>query len=385
MTIRKKHLDYIGFLIKKSITEGYYPGAVVMTAHQGKIIYQSAFGHRTLAPDTPMCIDTIFDAASLTKAVITTTAIMQLVESGRLELDAKIGEYWPKCGLHGKEQITIRQLLTHTSGLPALLPPWQIPEDPNQHYVYGLQQVEQTALLHPPGTQFLYGDINFIILGYLVELISGERLDHYAKQHILNPLKMTSSTFLPPEDWKNRIAPTCSPESSAIRWGQVNDPSAERMGGASGVAGLFTNAHDLGIFLQCLLDGGRIRGNEYLLSPLSILKMTTPQTPPEIQAVRGLGWDLDSPFSHRGVLLPVGSFGHSGWTGVSIWVDPHTQTWIIILTSRSYPKLPAVNQLIADRRAIANIVAASLTNIPPFSNTTPGELRYLKKSSSVTT
>ena len=146
---------------------------------------------------------------------------------------------------------------------------------------------------------FVYSDTNFVILGYLAELISGERLDQYAQTHIFRPLQMNSAVFLPPPTMRELIAPTASPEDQQPRWGQVNDPTTGRMGGVSGVAGLFADAHDVGIFLECLLNVGRITGERYLLSPLTIRKMITPQTPPGIPDCRGLGWDLDSAYSNR--------------------------------------------------------------------------------------
>ena len=186
---------------------------------------------------------------------------------------------------------------------------------------------------------------------------------------------MKSATFIPPKDWYSRIAPTNSPADHLTRLGQVNDPTTERMGGITGMAGLFANASDLGTFAQCLLNGGKIQDSHYLLGPLTILKMTTAQTPPAIKNLRGLGWDIDSQFSNRGVLLSKESFGHSGWTE-HLFGSPGTQTWIIILTSRTHPTPAGTNQLISDRVAIANIVAGSLIDIDTshLENTSPGEL-----------
>jgi serine-type D-Ala-D-Ala carboxypeptidase len=384
--IRQGALANIAPLVKKSIANGYYPGAVILVGHRGHIIYRGVFGNKEITPSVmPMQFDTVFDIASLTKVVVTTTAIMQLIENGQLDLDAPVASYWPDFAKNGKENVTVRELMTHTSGFQAILPAWKVPQDPSQHYASGLQQVAQMGLINPPGKVFTYSDINFITLGYLVELISGEKLPQYASEHIFQPLKMTSAIFLPPQSERDKIAPTYSPEFQQPRWGQVNDPTTERMGGATGLAGLFMNAHDLGIFLQCIIDSGRITENRYLLGPLTVLKMTTPQTPLGMLEIRGLGWDLDSSFSNRGVLLPVGSFGHTGWTGTSVWADPITQTWIIILTSRTHPQLPAKNQLISDRRAIANIVAGSLidVNIRSLNTTGSGELNnyYNKKAS----
>lgn len=362
--VRKDLLAHITPLIEKSISDGYYPGAVLLASHQSQIIYRGVFGNQRVTPEIkPMCFETIFDVASLTKVIVTTTAIMQLIEAGQLELETPVTHYWSEFAKNGKDQVTIRELLTHLSGFQAILPTWAASASDDQRYSSGLQQIERLRLINPPGKVFTYSDINFIVLGYLVELISGERLDHYAERHIFKPLNMASSTFLPPTTWQDQIAPTSSPEDQQLRWGRVNDPTTERMGGVTGTAGLFSNAQDLNTFLQCLLKGGRVNKNDYLLGPLTILKMTTAQTPPEILDARGLGWDIDSGYSSRGVLLPLCSFGHTGWTGVSACADPATQTSIIMLTSRSYPTLAKTNQLIKDRRAIANIIAASLTDI----------------------
>lgn len=384
--IRREALTNIASVVEKSIADGYYPGAVVLVGHRGRIIYKGVFGNKQITPSiAPMQFDTIFDLASLTKVIVTTTAIMQLIESGKLDLDARVADYWPAFAANGKDNVTVRELLTHTSGFQAILPSWKVPEDESQHYNSGIKQVEQIGLINPPGAVFTYSDINFISLGYLVELISGQPIAQYARAHIFQPLNMTTATYLPPPSMRDKIAPTYSPEFAQRRWGQVNDPTTERMGGANGLAGLFANANDVGIFLQCILDNGRMKNNKYLIGPLTILKMTTPQTPLGMLEIRGLGWDIDSNFSNRGVLLPVGSFGHSGWTGTSIWADPFTQTWIIILASRTHPELPKKNQLILDRRAIANIVASSLldVNIRHLQTTGNGELNntYAKKSS----
>ena len=375
--IRNDSLTNIATVVEKSIAAGYYPGMVVLAAHRGQLIYRGVFGNQSLVPEViGMRTDTLFDLASLTKVMVTTTAVMQLLEAGRLELDSCVSQYWPDFASNGKDRITVRELLTHTSGLQAIPPPWTPPVEENQRYATGLKQIEQLSLVEAPGKMFVYSDTNFVILGYLAELISGERLDQYAQTHIFKPLQMNSAVFLPPPSMRNLIAPTVSPEDQQARWGQVNDPTTERMGGVSGVAGLFANAHDVGIFLECLLNGGRIAEERYLLSPLTIRKMITPQTPSGMLECRGLGWDLDSVYSNRGVLFPAGSFGHTGWTGVSVWADPATQTWIVALTSRSHPAPAPRNQLIQDRRAIANIVAASLTDIDAshLENTGAGEL-----------
>ena len=375
--IRTDLLKHIAPIIQQSIAEGKYPGAIVLAAHRGHIIYRGIFGSRRILPDVaPMNFNTIFDVASLTKVVATTPAIMQLVEQGKLDLDAPVEKYWPEFAAHGKEAVTVRDLLTHSSGLPADL------ASPAHGEAEILRQIAQLKLSHPAGTHYLYSDINFIVLAYLVEHLSQESFVQYTQNHIFKLLKMDDTSFLPAPQLRDRIAPT-EMINHELRWGVVHDPMAHAMGGISGNAGLFSTAANLGVYAQCLLDNGRLpvaaprnKKPRYLLGPLTVLKMTTPQTLPMLAEIRGLGWDIDSPYSNRGVLFPVQSFGHTGWTGTSLWIDPVTQTWIVVLTSRTHPTAAGNNQIVQDRRAIANIIAASLTDIPTINqhNTGHGEL-----------
>lgn len=383
--VRSSNLENITLLVDQAIANGHYPGAVILVGHRGHTIYRGVFGNQSIQPYIiPMRFNTIFDIASLTKVVATTPAIMQLVERGKINLDMPVAHYWPAFAGHHKETITIRQLLTHTSGLP---PEISLPSHPANtltpihQQTLILKEIAQLKPKYSPGTTFLYSDVNFIILAYLVEIISGERFDIYVQNHIFKPLGMTETFFVPSTNLRNRIAPT-EIVKGMPRWGQAQDPVARMMGGMSGNAGLFSTAKDLGIFAECLVNGGKLpAGKEkkrkgYLLGPLTILKMTTPQTPPQIEEVRGLGWDVDSSYTSRGNLLPIRSFGHTGWTGTSIWIDPITQTWIIMLTSRLHPVAMNGNPLIMDRRTIANIVAASITDISTnkINNTGKGEL-----------
>jgi CubicO group peptidase (beta-lactamase class C family) len=303
--VRTDILRHIAPIVQSSIDNGEYPGAVVLAGHRGHIIYRGVFGNRRVEPSVaPMKFNTVFDVASLTKVLVTTPAIMQLVEEGELELDAPVALYWPAFAQNGKSNITVRELLTHSSGLPPDLP------DPGP-YVIGeaetLHQVEHIRPNHAPGTNFTYSDINFIALGHLVEIISGESLKHYAEQHIFSPLGLKDTRYLPGSALRDRIAPTQFIRGQ-LRWGQVNDPTTYAMAGVSGAAGLFSNASDIGTYAQCLLNGGRVSskkgGKRYLLGPLSVLKMVSVQTPMSFSQIRGLGWDIDSPYSNRGVLFP---------------------------------------------------------------------------------
>jgi uncharacterized protein YbbC (DUF1343 family)/CubicO group peptidase (beta-lactamase class C family) len=316
-------------IVQDAIEQGKMPGAVVLIGHNGRVVYRKAFGSRSIEPTRePMTVDTVFDLASLTKCIATTTSVMQLVETGRIRLNDPVSAYLPWFSPNGKAQITVRELLTHYSGLAPdldLTHAWQGRDT-------ALKMVMDAKPVDPPGTRFVYSDINFETLGFLVEKVSGLPLNEYAEKNIFAPLGMTSTTFLPPSKWLPRIAPTEYDESGKMLRGTVHDPTARRMGGVAGHAGLFSTADDLAKFAQQLLSGGKI------LSRSAIEKMSTPQQPATASSLRGLGWDIDSPFaSNRGELLPVGSFGHTGFTGTSLWIDPTTNTYIILLTNAVHP------------------------------------------------
>ena len=326
------------------------PGAVVLVGHNGRVIYRKAFGWRALEPRREvMTLDTIFDIASLTKVIATTTCVMRMVELGQVRLNDPVSKYLPEFAANGKEDITVRQLLTHYSGLAPdldLTTPWQGRDA-------ALRMAFAEKPQKPPGARFVYSDINFITLGALVERVSSMSLDKYADAHIFQTLKMAHTRFLPPKAWIPRIAPTEYDEHGVMLRGVVHDPTARRMGGVAGHSGVFSTADDLAKFAQALLNPGKV------LSPATVEKMSTPQQPPNSTAVRGFGWDLDSPFSsNRGELLPVGSFGHTGWTGTSLWIDPTTRTYIIILTNSVHPRGKGI--AVPLRSKIATAVAASL-------------------------
>jgi uncharacterized protein YbbC (DUF1343 family)/CubicO group peptidase (beta-lactamase class C family) len=345
------HLAAVDAIIEQAIADKNIPGAVLIVGHNGKVIYRKAYGSRALEPKRePMTLDTIFDLASLTKVVATTTAVMQLVQQGKVRLNDPVSKYLPEFAQNGKDDITVRQLLTHYSGLEPdldLKTPWQGKET-------AFRMAFAETLQDPPGSAFVYSDINFIMLGALVEKVSGETLDQYTARHIFTPLKMLHTRFLPPASWKLKIAPTQYDENDHMLRGVVHDPTARRMGGVAGHAGLFSTADDLSKFAQALLNGG-----DGILSPLIVEKMTTPEQPPAAPVLRGFGWDIDSPFSsNRGDLLPVGSFGHTGFTGTSMWIDPTTQTYIILLTNAVHPR--GKGNAIGLRSKVATEIAAAL-------------------------
>jgi uncharacterized protein YbbC (DUF1343 family)/CubicO group peptidase (beta-lactamase class C family) len=344
-------LSGVDSIIQKAIADGNIPGAVLLVGHEGKVIYRKAYGERALEPGRePMTLDTIFDLASLTKVIATTTAMMQLMEQGKVRMNDPVAKYLPEFGQNGKDDITVRQLMTHYSGLAPdldLTTPWE-----GKDTAYKLAFVmppEQT-----PGSSFVYSDINFIMLGALVERVSGDTLDVYTSKHVFTLLKMLHTRFVPPSTWRASIAPTQYDENEHMLRGVVHDPTARRMGGVAGHAGLFSTGDDLAKFAQALLDGG-----DGILSEVTVAKMTQPEQPPSAPVLRGFGWDIDSPFSsNRGDLFPVGSYGHTGFTGTSIWIDPTTNAYVILLTNSVHPR--GKGMAVSLRTKVATEVAAAL-------------------------
>jgi uncharacterized protein YbbC (DUF1343 family)/CubicO group peptidase (beta-lactamase class C family) len=339
--------------IEAAIKEGRLPGAVVLVGHEGRVVYRKAYGDRSVEPTTePMTADTIFDLASLTKVIATTSSLMKLYEEGRFRLNDKITQYIPEFQ-GGKSDITIRNLMTHFSGLQPdfpLEPQWK-------GYDEGIRRACSFPPAGPPGVSNVYSDINFILLGELVHRLSGKMLSDYSKETIFAPLGMRDTMFLPPASLIPRIAPTeRGPDGVPFR-GVVHDPRARNMDGVAGHAGLFSTVDDLARFAQMMLNGGQL-GRVRLFSPLTVEKFTEPQTPTDQPILRGLGWDIDSAYSsNRGELFPVGSYGHTGFTGTSIWIDPMTKTYVILLANAVHPTMrPSIVGL---RSRVATVVAAS--------------------------
>jgi uncharacterized protein YbbC (DUF1343 family)/CubicO group peptidase (beta-lactamase class C family) len=356
-------LAILDTIVDDSIAQHQIPGAVLIVGHNGQVVYRKAYGSRAIEPRREaMTLDTVFDCASLTKVVVTTTAIMQLWEQGKFRMADPVAKYLPEFGQNGKQDITIRQLLVHYSGLPEdlqLANKWEGKET-------AYRMTFEVATEQPPGSAFVYSDVNFIVLGALVERLSGEPLDQYAAKHIFAPLAMKDSRFLPPASWMSRIAPTEEDENHRLLRGVVHDPTARRMGGVAGDAGLFSTADDLALFAQAMLDGGR-----GVLTPATVAKMTAPQQPVNGTALRGFGWDIDSPFStNRGELLPVGGYGHTGFTGTSLWIDPATKTYIVLLTNAVHMNVVHASEpkqkgrAVSLRTKVATVVAAVLALDP---------------------
>jgi len=360
--VQSANLNLLDSVVESAIQNHEIPGAVLVVGHDGRVIYRKAFGNRSLEPTRAlMTVDTIFDIASLTKVVATTNAVMQLVDQGRVRLNDPVVKYIPEFGQNEKSDITVRDLLTHHSGVAPdldLTHPWAGRD-------VGYEMAFASTPLAPPGARFIYSDINFIVLGALVERVSGIPLDSYCGQNIFVPLGMSHTRFRPPAEWLLQIAPTEYDERGQMLRGVVHDPTARRMGGVAGHAGVFSTADDLAKFAQFLLDGGPV------LSSLAIQKMTSPEQPPTSPAIRGFGWDIDSPLSsNRGELLPVGSFGHTGFTGTSLWIDPTTRTYIVLLSNAVHPR--GQGKAISLRAKVATVVAAAI----PLNPSQQEELRW---------
>ncbi|RBH57580.1 MULTISPECIES: serine hydrolase [Pseudomonas] len=320
-------------IVEGQIAAGRIPGAVVLIGDASHVFYRQAFGQRaTLPAPEPMTLDTEFDLASLTKVIATTTAIMQLAETGRLDLDAPVAHYWPAFAAHGKDTVSVRNLLAHTSGLRADLP--ARPAQPGREGV--LKAIAAESPRSAPGERVIYSDLNFVVLGELVERISHRSLDAYCQAYIFAPLGMRDTLFLPDVGRAARSAPT-TPDKAGMRQGRVHDPTAQWMGGVSGNAGLFSTADDLARFAQMLLNDGRV-GSTPILRPQSISALATTASPLASPPWRGLGWELAAPLvPNRDRLPPIGMLGHTGYTGTGLWIDPQTHQFIVILSNRVHP------------------------------------------------
>jgi CubicO group peptidase (beta-lactamase class C family) len=368
--LSSSHLQYIDDTVAAAIGRMELPGAVVLVARRGRIAYFKAFGNRANHPVVEvMTTDTIFDVASLTKVMATTPAIMLLVERGLLRLDDKVKRYLPEFAGWGKDAITVRQLLTHFSGLRPdfdLAVQWE-------GYAATMEHLWRETASGEAEKEFVYSDLNFITLGEIVQRVSGQSLDAFVRQHLFDPLGLDETAFNPPAAWRGRIAPT-EPRGLSLQYlngkagreisketlrGSVHDPTAWRMGGVAGHAGLFSSARDVSVYGQLLLNRGNYMGKR-VFSPITVETMTTPQSPRDAFPLRGLGWDIDSTFSApRGDLLS-GGFGHTGFTGTSLWVHPPTETFIILLSNRVHPE--GKGDVTHLRAVIANIVAAAISS-----------------------
>ena len=342
--------------IEAAVAARQIPGAVCAVGQPGKILHRAAYGSRALVPRRePMTLDTVFDVASLTKVVATTSAMMKLFEQGRVRLNDPVTDYLP--GFQGgKSGITVRQLLTHYSGLRPdvdIEPAWS-------GYEEGIRRALTDKPVAAPGERFIYSDINFILLGEIVRVVTGKTLPEYVRENVFLPLGMRETRFQPESALRPRIAPTEILKGTAAPLrGVVHDPTTRYMGGVAGHAGLFTTADDLARFAEALLDGGK-----GVFQPATIAKFTSPNSPPDRTQIRGLGWDIDTRFSsNRGELFPVGSYGHTGFTGTSLWIDPVSRTYVILLANSVHPKVTAPISSLRSR--VATIAAAHAGVVKP--------------------
>jgi uncharacterized protein YbbC (DUF1343 family)/CubicO group peptidase (beta-lactamase class C family) len=325
-----KALDQV---IEKAVAKKNPAGVVLWLEHRG-LTHTLVKGARELVPvREEMTADTIFDAASLTKVIATTPSIMVLADQGKIDLDAPASRYLTEFVGEGRELICIRHLITHTSGLkPGIpeLPAWI-------GYAEGIRRATASVPDAPPDSFFRYSDINFILLGEIVQRVSKKKLDAFASEHVFKPLKMNSTRFVPPADWRSRIAATERDELGQMLCGVVHDPTSRRMGGITGHAGLFTTAADLARYARMILAGGELDGARVLKAG-TIAQMQRVQTAATVFERRGFGWDIDSTYSRpRGTVFPTGSFGHTGFTGTSLWIDPASKSFVIFLSSRLHP------------------------------------------------
>lgn len=346
----------------QSQVDSAFPGAVVAVGRRDSILLLTAVGHYGIDDPRPVTPETVYDLASLTKVIGLTTACMMLVSEGKLDLDAPVQRYVPGFRGPGKERVTIRHLLTHSSGMPAWRPLYT--ETTTRSTAFAL--VDTTALLRQPGDTFVYSDLGAIVLTQVVEGLTGQRLDAYLDARVFQQLKMTSTRFLPPSDWRDRIAPTERSQDGTIIRGTVHDENAWKLGGVSGHAGLFSTAGDLARFAQWLLDAqltpGRRPGVSLPQLPQQlVLEFTRRQNIPPGSS-RALGWDTPSENSSGGTKLGPRAFGHTGFTGTSIWIDPDNDLYIILLTNRVNPTRENA-RIIRVRPRVADLAVDALT--PP--------------------
>ncbi len=359
------HLNLAKIILRAAIERKDFPGATILVSRKGKIVLRDALGNCQLIPkERPMTIDMIFDLASITKPVATATSLMILVEQGKIRLWDKVKDFVPDFAPYVDEQgntgkdARVWHLLTHTSGLP----PYTNAKEVEVKYGNPCPMdslVRHIALLKksdPPGTAFHYSCLGFITLAYIIDRISGQSVAEFSNQYIFKPLKMNHTFYDPPKQFHQLCVPTEVIDGQPLI-GIVHDPLARLQGGISGNAGLFSTVDDLAIFAQMLLNKGELNGVR-ILSPLTVERMT--EIYPGVQfSGRGLGWDLDSDYStNGGDLFGHRSFGHTGYTGTSIWIDPETETFVILLTNRVHPE--DKGSIVSLRSQVANIVASSI-------------------------
>jgi beta-glucosidase-like glycosyl hydrolase/CubicO group peptidase (beta-lactamase class C family) len=361
-------LRQVEMIVDSAVRDSVFPAAQVAIAKDGILVYNRSFGTSSYDESSETINNsTIFDLASLTKVIATTAAVMKLYDGGRLMLDDPVSKFISPFGMGKKAFVTIRQLLTHTSGLPPFRKLYEFCSTPEE----ALDSVFSTQLVASPGDSTIYSDLGMIVLGKIVEKIAGMPLDAFTNQAFYEPLGMTNTLFNPPESFASRVVPTeiDTVFRKRVVQGTVHDENADLLGGVSGHAGLFSNASDLSVFMQMLMNGGVYDGVRYL-SEKTIREFTHRASP---ATKRGLGWDFKSEKgSSAGDLFSTLSFGHTGFTGTSIWVDPVRNMFVVFLTNRVYPT--RANNSIRDvRRALHNAVVRALQDVSHFKETRRAE------------
>lgn len=347
-------------VLDRALADSAFPGAIAIVGRSDRVIAWHAVGRLDWAPSPRPDEHTVWDLASLTKVVGLTTAVMQLVEQGRIDLDAPVQRYVPDWRGPNKERVTVRHLLTHTSGLPAFRPYDRQTQDPDTLAML----LHGTALDTLPGVRMVYSDIGAFMIGRVVERVSGERLDAYLQRHVFGPLRMEDTRFNPPASWLARIAPT---EIDTLRGGlvrgKVHDERAYYLGGVAAHAGLFGSAHDLARFARMMLSGGALDGVR-VLRPETIAGFTALQD--SAMSNRALGWEKPTGRNSAGTMLSSRAFGHTGFTGTSMWMDPAQDLFIILLSNRvnptrNNPRIPRVRTALADD-VVSALRAAAATS-----------------------
>ena len=345
--------------MQRAIQRNWLPGGVVLVRHKGAQILLAAYGlsykydSRDQLSDTPVSAqtDTLYDLASISK-LFTTTCVMRLVEQNRLALDELVATWLPDFAAGGKSNVSLRQLLTHTSGLPDYLPLWSLEPTPDAR----VQRVLATPVIHTPGTVYLYSDLGLIALGHLVEVVSAATLDRVVRDMVTSPLQLADAQYRPPAELKPRIAATEDEEAlgRGMVWGEVHDENAWSLGGVAGHAGVFSTARDLGRFAQLYLAGGELDGAR-LLQADTVAEMTRNQIPGIDW--RGLGWELNQTY-YMGHLASPETYGHTGFTGTSLVIDPRRELIVVLLTNRVHPTRngPSMNPT---RQAVADAAMAA--------------------------
>ncbi len=340
-----ERLETIDRVVRRGLTAGGYPGAAVVVGRRGAAVWEKGFGHLGWTSDSPdvLADRSIYDLASLTKVIATTTSAMILFDQGKLDLDEKVTHYLPAFNGGAKNDITVRQLLMHRSGLPAGRELWRHAHTPEE----AKQLVLDTPLEYKPGTGFVYSDLGADVLGWVVEAVAGEPLDVFAKENVFEPLGMTDTGFRPADSLVYRIAPTeVSPPRGYPLRGEVHDENAYALGGVAGHAGLFGTASDLAVFAQMMLNGGIYNGVR-IVSDSTIRLFTS-----KAAGTRALGWEVGEGQHGAGTYFGENAYGHTGFTGTSIWIDPERDMFVILLTNRGHAaRARRPSKVIADVRA----------------------------------